>query len=190
MQKDAKIFVAGHRGLAGSAIVRKLRSLGYENLLLRTRQEVDLQDANAVSGFFAEQRPEFVFLAAAKVGGILANRDFPADFIAQNLRIQSNVIESAYRAQSQAAAVPRIELHLSQAGAAADPRRSTAGRAAGVHQPLLCGGKDCRHRDVLGLQPAARNPVSGGDADQSLRAGRQLRSGKFARSARADSQSA
>ena len=99
MQKDAKIFVAGHRGLAGSAIVRKLGSLGYENLLLRTRQEVDLQDSNAVSRLFAEQRPEFVFLAAAKVGGILANRDFPADFIAQNLRIQSNVIESAYRTQ-------------------------------------------------------------------------------------------
>lgn len=99
MQKDAKIFVAGHRGLAGSAIVRKLRSLGYENLLLRTRQEVDLENWDAVSAFFDEQRPEFVFLAAAKVGGILANRDFPADFIGQNLRIQSNVIESAYRAQ-------------------------------------------------------------------------------------------
>lgn len=78
-------------------MVRKLRSLGYRNLLLRTRREVDLQDSNAVSGFFDEQRPEFVFLAAAKVGGILANRDFPADFIAQNLRIQSNVIENAFR---------------------------------------------------------------------------------------------
>ena len=99
IQKDAKIFVAGHRGLAGSAIVRKLRSLGYANLLLRTHQELDLLDWNAVSNFFAEQRPEFVFLAAAKVGGILANRDFPADFITQNLRIQSNVIESAYRTQ-------------------------------------------------------------------------------------------
>jgi GDP-L-fucose synthase len=99
MQKDAKIFVAGHRGLAGSAIVRQLRSLRYENLLLRTRQEVDLQDANAVGTFFDEQRPEFVFLAAAKVGGILANRDFPAEFIAQNLRIQSNVIECACRTQ-------------------------------------------------------------------------------------------
>jgi GDP-L-fucose synthase len=97
IQKDAKIFVAGHRGLAGSAIVRKLRSMGYENLALRTRQEVDLLDSSAVSAFFDEQRPDFVFLAAAKVGGILANRDFPADFIAQNLRIQSNVIESAYR---------------------------------------------------------------------------------------------
>jgi GDP-L-fucose synthase len=97
IQRDAKIFIAGHGGLAGSAIVRKLRSLGYENLLLRTRKEVDLQDANAVSRFFDEQAPEFVFLAAAKVGGILANRDFPADFISQNLRIQSNVIENAYR---------------------------------------------------------------------------------------------
>jgi GDP-L-fucose synthase len=99
IRKDAKIFVAGHRGLAGSAMVRKLRSLGYENLLLRTRQEVDLLDSNAVSRFFDEQRPEFVFLAAAKVGGILANRDFPADFIAQNLRIQSNLIENAFRTQ-------------------------------------------------------------------------------------------
>jgi GDP-L-fucose synthase len=99
LPKDAKIFVAGHRGLAGSAIVRKLRSMGYENLVLRTRQEVDLEDSNAVSAFFTAQRPEFVFLAAAKVGGILANRDFPAGFIAQNLRIQSNVIENAYRTQ-------------------------------------------------------------------------------------------
>lgn len=99
MQKDAKIFVAGHRGLAGSAIVRRLRGLGYENLMLRTRQEMDLEDSATVSRFFEEQRPRFVFLAAAKVGGILANRDFPADFIARNLRIQSNVIESAYRTQ-------------------------------------------------------------------------------------------
>jgi GDP-L-fucose synthase len=99
MQKDARIFVAGHRGLAGSALVRKLRALGYENLLLRTRQEVNLEDSTAVSAFFAEARPEFVFLAAAKVGGILANRDFPAEFIARNLRIQSNVIESAHQTQ-------------------------------------------------------------------------------------------
>ncbi len=97
--EDARIFVAGHRGLAGSAMVRKLRSLGYRNLLLRTHAELDLEDSGAVSRFFGEQRPEFVFLAAAKVGGILANRDFPAEFIARNLRIQSNVIESAHRSQ-------------------------------------------------------------------------------------------
>ncbi len=99
MEKNAKIFVAGHRGLAGSAIVRRLRSLGYENLVLRTRQELDLQNSGDVSKFFEDEHPEYVFLAAAKVGGILANRDFPADFITQNLRIQSNVIESAYLTQ-------------------------------------------------------------------------------------------
>jgi GDP-L-fucose synthase len=98
IQKDARIFVAGHRGLAGSAIVRRLGALGYTNLLLRTRKELDLLDASAVEWFFQTERPEFVFLAAAKVGGILANRDFPADFIAENLRIQLNVIESAHRA--------------------------------------------------------------------------------------------
>ena len=98
--KDARIFIAGHRGLAGSAILRKLRALGYENLLLRTHQELDLEDAAAVLRFFDEQRPQYIFLAAAKVGGILANRDFPADFIARNLRIQSNVIECAHRFQS------------------------------------------------------------------------------------------
>jgi GDP-L-fucose synthase len=97
MATDARIFVAGHRGLAGSALVRKLRAQGYQNLLLRTHQELDLEDSGAVEQFFATQAPEFVFLAAAKVGGILANRDFPADFIARNLRIQSNVIESAFR---------------------------------------------------------------------------------------------
>ena len=95
--KDAKIFVAGHRGLAGSALVRKLRSLGYENLGLRTHAELDLEDSAAVLRFFDEQRPQFVFCAAAKVGGILANRDYPADFISRNLRMQSNVIECAHR---------------------------------------------------------------------------------------------
>ena len=98
--KDARIFVAGHRGLAGSAILRKLRSLGYESLLLRTHQELDLEDCAAVLRFFDEQRPQFIFLAGAKVGGILANRDFPADFISRNLRIQSNVIECAHRFQA------------------------------------------------------------------------------------------
>src|SRR5580698_5681399 len=97
MDFGAPIFVAGHRGLAGSAIMRRLKALGYKNLLLRTRQELDLLDNKAVHAYFQETRPEYVFLAAAKVGGILANRDFPADFIAQNLRIQNNVIEESFR---------------------------------------------------------------------------------------------
>jgi GDP-L-fucose synthase len=97
MHKDAKFFVAGHRGLVGSALVRVLQSLGYHNLLLRTHSELDLTDSAAVASFFRNERPEFVFLAAAKVGGILANNTYPADFIFQNLAIQTNVIESAYR---------------------------------------------------------------------------------------------
>lgn len=95
MQATARIFVAGHRGLAGSAIVRNLTARGYENLLLRSRAEVDLLDRGATRAFFDSERPEYVFLAAAKVGGVLANRDFPAEFIAENLDIQNNVLESA-----------------------------------------------------------------------------------------------
>src|SRR3989454_6652215 len=98
MDKTSKIFVAGHRGLAGSAICRRLRRAGYDNLILRTRNEVDLRDAAAVNRFFDAERPEFVFLAAAKVGGILANSSRPADFIYDNLAIQTNVIDAAYRA--------------------------------------------------------------------------------------------
>jgi len=93
----ARIFVAGHAGLAGSAIARRLRAEGYASLLLRTRQELDLTNRDATRAFFDRERPEYVFLAAAKVGGVLVNRDFPADFIAQNLDIQNNVLESALR---------------------------------------------------------------------------------------------
>lgn len=92
-----KIFVAGHRGLVGSAITRALQAAGYTNLVLRTSQEVDLRDAAAVDKFFAAEKPAFVFLAAAKVGGILANASFPADFIRDNLQIQNAVIDAAYR---------------------------------------------------------------------------------------------
>jgi GDP-L-fucose synthase len=94
----AKIFVAGHRGLVGSALVRRLQAGGYGNLLLRGRDELDLTDQRAVASFFSAERPEYVFLAAAKVGGILANSTYPADFVAQNLMIQTNVIDASYRA--------------------------------------------------------------------------------------------
>src|SRR5260370_16564187 len=93
---EARIYVAGHRGLVGSALVRALERAGYHNLLLRTRAELDLTDARAVRQFFAAERPEHVFLAAAKVGGILANSTYPGDFIFQNMTIQANVIDAAY----------------------------------------------------------------------------------------------
>ncbi|MGO4415466.1 GDP-L-fucose synthase family protein [Cupriavidus sp. KB_39] len=97
MQAHDKIYVAGHRGLAGSAIVRRLRASGYDNLLFRTHAELDLTDQAAVDAFFAAERPEYVFLAAAKVGGIHANNAYPAEFIRDNLAIQTNVIHSAWQ---------------------------------------------------------------------------------------------
>jgi len=95
MEKESKIYVAGHRGLVGAAIVRKLGEEGYSNLLTRTSKELDLREQAAVGSFFERERPEYVFLAAAKVGGILANDTWPADFLYQNLMIEANVIESA-----------------------------------------------------------------------------------------------
>src|SRR5277367_1902448 len=97
MKKDSLIYVAGHRGLVGSAICRNLRRRGFERLLLPSRAELDLRNQSAVHAFFAAERPEYVFLAAAKVGGILANRTYPAEFLHDNLAIQSNVIDAAYR---------------------------------------------------------------------------------------------
>lgn len=96
MQKDARIYVAGHRGLVGSAIVRALRRDGYEGLVLRTHAELDLLDARAVARHFEETRPEYVVVAAAKVGGILANKTQPVDFLLHNLTIQNNLIASAH----------------------------------------------------------------------------------------------
>jgi GDP-L-fucose synthase len=97
MQKTSRIFVAGHKGLVGSAIVRRLQAEGYENLIVRERKELNLTSGPEVDSFFASERPEYVFLAAAKVGGILANSTYPADFLRDNLAIQLNVIDSGYR---------------------------------------------------------------------------------------------
>jgi GDP-L-fucose synthase len=96
MKKDSKIYVAGHRGLVGSAIVRNLKEKGYTNIIGRTHSEVDLKNQTSVKKFFEEERPEYVFLAAAKVGGINANNTAPADFIYENLEIQNNVIKAAF----------------------------------------------------------------------------------------------
>lgn len=98
MTPDARIYVAGHRGLAGSALVRALQAKGYANLVTRTHAELDLTDARAVAAFFRAERPDIVFLAAARVGGILANSNAPAEFIHDNLAIQTNVIHEAWRA--------------------------------------------------------------------------------------------
>ncbi|WP_010272274.1 GDP-L-fucose synthase family protein [Paenibacillus senegalensis] len=101
MHRNAKIYVAGHRGLVGSALVRALDRQGYKQIITRSKAQLDLRDAQAVDRFFEQEKPDYVFLAAAKVGGIAANDAYPADFIRDNLMIQTHVIEAAYRHQVQ-----------------------------------------------------------------------------------------
>ncbi|MDD2870851.1 MAG: GDP-L-fucose synthase [Candidatus Gracilibacteria bacterium] len=96
MEKNSKIYIAGHNGLVGSAILRNLEKNGYTNLIFKNSKELDLTDNNKVKEFFEKEKPEYVFLAAAKVGGIIANNNYPADFIYQNLQIQNNVIHNSY----------------------------------------------------------------------------------------------
>lgn len=97
MDKHAKIYVAGHRGLVGSAIVKQLERAGYDNIIKRSHAELDLIDESAVATFFAKEKPDYVFLAAAKVGGILANNSYPAEFIHDNLAIQTNIIHQSWK---------------------------------------------------------------------------------------------
>ncbi len=97
MKLDSKIYIAGHRGLVGSAIVSRLKAIGYSNLIMRTHSELDLVNQPQVRAFFAKEQPKYVFLGAAKVGGIHANNTYPAEFIYQNLMIESNIVDAAYR---------------------------------------------------------------------------------------------
>ncbi len=98
MDKKSRIYVAGHRGLAGSAIVRQLQQKGYGNLLSRAHAELELTDQAAVRAFFERERPDYVFLAAAKVGGIVANSSYPAEFVHSNLAVQTNVLDESWKA--------------------------------------------------------------------------------------------
>ena len=149
MEKLSRIYVAGHRGLVGSAICRALDRQGYENLLLRTRAELDLTDPAGVRTFFESEKPDYVFLAAAKVGGILANNTYPADFIRENLSIQTECHRLQLQSRRQAPALSRVELHLSKGMSTADERRIFADRATRAHESPLCARKDCRYRNVL-----------------------------------------
>jgi len=97
MEKDSKVFVAGHRGMVGSAIVRELERQGYNNIIVRTHKELDLCNQQAVNDFFAAERPEYAFLAAAKVGGIVANQSALADFMYDNMMLEMNVIHAAWK---------------------------------------------------------------------------------------------
>ena len=97
MEKNSKIYIAGHRGMVGSAIVRKLQAEGFHNLLLKTSSELDLRNQQAVNDFFETEKPGYIFLAAAKVGGIYAKNTYRADFIYDNLMIETNIIHAAYK---------------------------------------------------------------------------------------------
>src|SRR5947209_17550656 len=97
MEKESKIYVAGHRGMVGSAIVRKLQAEGYQNVLTKTSSQLDLRNQQAVNDFFETGKPDYVFLAAAKVGGIVANNTYRADFLYENLLIEANIIHAAYQ---------------------------------------------------------------------------------------------
>ena len=114
MDSDSRIFVAGHKGLVGSAIVRNLKAKGFTNIITMDRAKLDLTKLHDVQIFFAVEQPEYVFLAAAKVGGIGGNSDYPADFIYQNLMIQSNVIHSAYLFGVKKTCIFRFVLYLSE----------------------------------------------------------------------------
>jgi GDP-L-fucose synthase len=188
MHPDSRIYIAGHRGLVGSAIHRELLRRGYHNILARTHEELDLCDEVAVDAFFSAKHPDFVFLAAAKVGGILANNDYPADFIRDNLIIQTNVIEASRNARVKRLLFLGSSCIYPKLCAAANQRGIPAHRPTRAYQPTLRNCQDRGHRDVLELQPPVRHALPGGDAHQSLRPRRQLRSGELARSARADSQ--
>ncbi|RYG15859.1 MAG: NAD-dependent epimerase/dehydratase family protein, partial [Chitinophagaceae bacterium] len=96
MEKNTKIYVAGHRGMVGSAIYRKLQKESFDNIIVKTSAELDLRDQQAVASFFTTEKPDYVFLAAAKVGGIVANNTYRADFLYENLQIQNNVIHQSY----------------------------------------------------------------------------------------------
>lgn len=190
MDKKAKIYVAGHRGLAGSALVRQLRQKGYDNLLLRTHAELELTDQAAVRDFFQREKPDYVFLAAAKVGGIVANSSYPAEFIHSNLAVQTNVLHESWRA-----GVKRL---LFLGSSCIYPRDCPqpikeeyllTGPLEADQSPV-CHRQDRRHRDVLVLQPAVRNELPFSDADQSLWPGRQLRFEQFACAAGADPKNA
>ena len=134
MDKNAKIYVAGHHGLVGSAIWKNLQEKGYTNLVGRTHKELDLLDGAAVKQFFDEEMPEYVFLAAAFVGGIMANSIYRADFIYKNLQIQQNVIGESFRHQVKKTALSGKYLHLSAGCRTADERGRLAHFSTGIYQ--------------------------------------------------------
>ena len=133
MQSEGSIFIAGHSGLAGSAILRALQSRGYSRLIVRTHQELELTDARAVKEFFQQERPESVFLAAAKVGGIQANNTLPAEFLRENLLIQTHVLHEAWQAGVKKCFFGEF-VHLPEISTTTDSRIGSIDRRIGANE--------------------------------------------------------
>ena len=158
MNRDARVYVAGHQGLVGGAIWRRLEKAGFTNPIGRTSKELDLREQAAVQRFFAEEKPDYVFLAAARVGGIRANNTYPAEFICDNLMIQTNVLHQSY--------VHGVQKLLFLGSSCIYPklcpqpmkRRSFPERQAGAHQRTLRDGQDRWGHHVPGLPEAVRRP--------------------------------
>ena len=173
-RRTSLIYVAGHRGLVGSAICRSLRQQGFDRLLLRTHAELDLTDAVAVQRFFAQERPAHVFLAAAKVGESARTIPIRRSLSGKISRSTDQHHSRELPLRGRSSALPRIELHLPQTLSAAHPGRISANWSAQGDQSAVCSREDRRHRDVLVLQPAIWDPLSCRDADEPLRTRRQL----------------
>ena len=175
IDRNARVFVAGHGGLVGSALVRHLEAEGFTNVLTATRGQLDLRDQSEVSHWFKANRPDYVFLVAGTVGGILANSTRPAEFIYDNLMIHGTVVHAAHRVRHTQAALPRLVVHLPAQATQPITEDAAAHRPARADQRVVCDRQDRRHQAVPGVPPAVRLRLHLGDADEPLRAGRQLR---------------
>ena len=176
MDKNSKIYIAGHRGMVGSAIERKFRSNGFNNLLTRTHSELDLCDPVKVKEFFDDEKPDYVVIAAAKVGGIMANSSSPVEFLLQNIAIQDNVITEAWKHNVKklcflgssciypaAAPQPGSGGGRADAGGQADP--AEAGAASGKRQCVAAGGAAGGGGDHP-LPPAGQSAAAAGEGDR------------------------
>ena len=188
MNRQDKIYIAGHRGMVGSAILRNLKNKGYDNFVLRTSGELDLRNQQQVQDFFAEQKPDYVFLAAAKVGGIQANNIYRADFLYENLMIQNNVIHQSY-----VQGVKKLQflgsscIYPKMAPQPLKEEYLLTGTLEPTNEPYaiakIAGIKLCE-----AYRRAVRLPFHLGNAHQPLRPQRQLRLEQLTRTARPDSQ--
>ena len=188
MTQDARIFVAGHGGLVGSAIVRRLGRGGHGKVLTATRDQLDLRDQAAVNYWFRANRPDYVFLVAGTVGGILANSTRPAEFIYDNMLIHATVVHAAHLYGVKKLLYLGSSCIYPRDCRAADDRGAAADRRARADQRGLRDREDRRHQAVRGVPHAVRRRLHLGDADQPLRPERQLRPHQLARAAGADAQ--